>query len=161
MSIERPDPSRDGWYTYESGDGLPAGTEYRFVLDGGDALPDPRSASQPSGIDGPSAVIDHDAELAKAGANVHGWIGALLFFVRRYPLGAIGAVIMALFVATALFADQITTFDNGEAPNSQGNTVSLETEMTANVKDSLTYESMVNSFNYKVSVLRQAIGGKP
>ena len=30
------------------------------------------------------AVIDHDAELAKAGANVHGWIGALLFFVRRY-----------------------------------------------------------------------------
>ena len=39
------------------------------------------------------AVIDHDAELAKAGANVHGWIGALLFFVRRYPLGAIGAVI--------------------------------------------------------------------
>ena len=57
------------------------------------------------------AVIDHDAELAKAGANVHGWIGALLFFVRRYPLGAIGAVIMALFVATALFADQISTFD--------------------------------------------------
>ena len=56
---------------------------------------------------------------------------------------------------------RITTFDNGEAPNSQGNTVSLETEMTANVKDSLTYESMVNSFNYKVSVLRQAIGGKP
>jgi peptide/nickel transport system permease protein len=57
------------------------------------------------------AVIDHDAELAKAGANVHVWIGALLFFVRRYPLGAIGAVIMALFVATALFADQISTFD--------------------------------------------------
>jgi peptide/nickel transport system permease protein len=57
------------------------------------------------------AVIDHDAELAKAGANVHGWIGALQFFVRRYPLGAIGAVIMALFVATALFADQISTFD--------------------------------------------------
>ena len=57
------------------------------------------------------AVIDHDAELAKAGANVHGWVGGLLFFVRRYPLGAIGAVLMVAFVATALFADAITTFD--------------------------------------------------
>jgi hypothetical protein len=33
--------------------------------------------------------------------------------------------------------------------------------MTGNVKDSLTYEAMINGFNYKVSVLRQAIGGKP
>ena len=57
------------------------------------------------------AVIDHDAELARAGANVHGWFGGLLFFVRRYPLGAIGAVIMATFVATAIFADAITAFD--------------------------------------------------
>jgi flagellar basal-body rod protein FlgB len=56
---------------------------------------------------------------------------------------------------------RITTFDKGGAPNSQGNTVSLETEMTENVKDSLTFESMINGFNYKVSVLRQAIGGKP
>jgi peptide/nickel transport system permease protein len=57
------------------------------------------------------AVIDHNAELARAGANVRGSMGALLFFVRRYPLGAIGAVIMATFLATALFADQISTFD--------------------------------------------------
>jgi peptide/nickel transport system permease protein len=57
------------------------------------------------------AVIDHNAELARAGANVRGWMGTLLFFVRRYPLGAIGAVIMATFLATALFADQISTFD--------------------------------------------------
>jgi peptide/nickel transport system permease protein len=57
------------------------------------------------------AVIDHNAELSRAGANVHGWASALLFFMRRYPLGAIGALIMILFVATALFADAITTFD--------------------------------------------------
>ncbi|HZT47307.1 MAG TPA: ABC transporter permease [Hyphomicrobiaceae bacterium] len=57
------------------------------------------------------AVIDHDAELARAGANVHGWLGALLFFVRRYPLGAIGAVIMAAFLAMAMFAPNIATFD--------------------------------------------------
>lgn len=57
------------------------------------------------------AVIDHNAELAKAGANVRGRLGALLFFARRYPLGAIGAVLMIAFVATALFADGITNFD--------------------------------------------------
>jgi peptide/nickel transport system permease protein len=57
------------------------------------------------------AIIDHDAELARAGAHVRGWTGGILFFVRRYPLGAIGAVLMAVFVATALFADQISTFD--------------------------------------------------
>jgi peptide/nickel transport system permease protein len=57
------------------------------------------------------AVIDHEAQLSRAGANVHGWVGAVLFFMRRYPLGAIGALIMILFVATALFADAITTFD--------------------------------------------------
>jgi peptide/nickel transport system permease protein len=57
------------------------------------------------------AVIDHDAELARAGANVSGWFSGLLFFVRRYPLGAIGALIMIAFVLTALFADSITTHD--------------------------------------------------
>ena len=58
-------------------------------------------------------------------------------------------------------AAQISTFDKGGAANQQGNDVSLETEMSDSIKDSLTYESMVNGFNYKVSVLRQAIGGKP
>jgi peptide/nickel transport system permease protein len=57
------------------------------------------------------AVINHDAELARAGANVQGWGGAALFFMRRYPLGAIGALIMILFLATAVFADFITTSD--------------------------------------------------
>jgi peptide/nickel transport system permease protein len=57
------------------------------------------------------AVIDHDAELARAGANVRGWGGGFVFFARRYPLGAVGAVLMVLFVATAVFADAIATFD--------------------------------------------------
>jgi peptide/nickel transport system permease protein len=61
--------------------------------------------------EGQVAVIDHDAELARAGANVRGWTGGIFFFVRRYPLGAIGAVLMAVFLATALFADQISPFD--------------------------------------------------
>ncbi|MGH8432117.1 MAG: ABC transporter permease [Solimonas sp.] len=57
------------------------------------------------------AVIDHEAELSRAGANVHSRAGAVLHFARRYPLGAIGALIMLAFVATAVFADAIATFD--------------------------------------------------
>jgi len=56
---------------------------------------------------------------------------------------------------------QITTYTKPGTPDAQGNTVSLESEMVEGVKDNLTYESMVNGFNYKVGVLRQAIGGKP
>jgi peptide/nickel transport system permease protein len=57
------------------------------------------------------AVIDHDAQLSRAGANVRGPLGSLLFFVRRYPLGAIGGLIMIAFVGVAIFADVIATQD--------------------------------------------------
>ena len=51
------------------------------------------------------------ADLNKAGANVGGRWSALRFLVRRYPLGAIGAAIMAVFVFAALFAELITFHD--------------------------------------------------
>ena len=51
---------------------------------------------------------EYAAELARAGANVEGRWGALRFLARRYPLGAFGAVIIALFLFAALFADFIT-----------------------------------------------------
>jgi maltooligosyltrehalose trehalohydrolase len=38
-----------------------AGTDYSFVIDGGDPLPDPRSQYQPNGVHGPSRLIDRDA----------------------------------------------------------------------------------------------------
>jgi len=47
---------------------------------------------------------DHAAALERAGANVSGWWSSVAFLARRYPLGAIGAVIMAVFVLTALCA---------------------------------------------------------
>ncbi len=37
----------------------PCEGEYSFVVDGGSALPDPRSAWQPHGVEGPSKVVDH------------------------------------------------------------------------------------------------------
>jgi peptide/nickel transport system permease protein len=57
------------------------------------------------------AVINHEAELARAGANVTGWVSRILFFARRYPLGAVGALIVGLFVFTAVFADIIAPTD--------------------------------------------------
>jgi peptide/nickel transport system permease protein len=57
------------------------------------------------------AIIDHDAELARAGANITGLRSQLAFMARRYPLGAIGAVIVLTFVLTAVFANFIAPFD--------------------------------------------------
>ena len=55
--------------------------------------------------------IDFRAELTKAGANVEGRWSTIRFLARRYPLGAFGAVIMALCVFAALFAPYITVYD--------------------------------------------------
>jgi maltooligosyltrehalose trehalohydrolase len=48
-----------GWWTLV--EDVKAGTHYQFILDDGEPLADPRSLSQPEGVFGPSAVIDHSA----------------------------------------------------------------------------------------------------
>jgi maltooligosyltrehalose trehalohydrolase len=50
----------DGWWQLSVPDAGP-GTGYAFSLDGGPPRPDPRSACQPRGIHGPSALVDHAA----------------------------------------------------------------------------------------------------
>lgn len=57
------------------------------------------------------AIINHDAELARAGANVSTFGGQMLFMARRYPLGAVGALIVLLFICTAVFANFIAPMD--------------------------------------------------
>ena len=54
---------------------------------------------------------EYRAELNRAGANVQSRWGQIVHLARRYPLGAIGAVIVLLFVFAALAADFITTQD--------------------------------------------------
>jgi maltooligosyltrehalose trehalohydrolase len=49
-----------GWWA-SSVDNAGPGSDYSFCIDGGPALPDPRSAFQPGGIHGPSRVVDHSA----------------------------------------------------------------------------------------------------
>ncbi|MGC5166389.1 malto-oligosyltrehalose trehalohydrolase [Luteimicrobium sp. DT211] len=51
-----PDPDRAGWWS--APDALEPGTDYAFALDDGPPRPDPRSARQPYGVDGPSRVVD-------------------------------------------------------------------------------------------------------
>jgi len=57
------------------------------------------------------STIDFNAELAAAGANVKSRWGAVRFFIRRYPLGAAGGVIMTIFLFAAAFAPYITVYD--------------------------------------------------
>ena len=47
-----------GWWKKAIAEAGP-GTDYFFVLDGGKAVPDPRSQWQPEGVHGPSRVVDH------------------------------------------------------------------------------------------------------
>ncbi len=53
------------------------------------------------------ATSSYRAELARAGANADTRAKRLLLLARQYPLGAIGAVIMAIFVLAAIFADVV------------------------------------------------------
>jgi peptide/nickel transport system permease protein len=57
------------------------------------------------------STLDFSTELAAAGANVKSRWGAVRFFIRRYPLGAAGAVIMSILLFAAVFAPYITVYD--------------------------------------------------
>jgi peptide/nickel transport system permease protein len=57
------------------------------------------------------AVINYDSELRRAGAHsTHGW-RKLTYLAQRHMLGAIGLVIMVLFVLAALLADFVGRYD--------------------------------------------------
>ncbi|HEX4168311.1 MAG TPA: malto-oligosyltrehalose trehalohydrolase [Bryobacteraceae bacterium] len=49
-----------GWWSAKVANAGP-GSTYRFVLDEGDPLPDPRSQFQPEGVNGPSQLVDHSS----------------------------------------------------------------------------------------------------
>lgn len=54
-------PAGAGWYALDVPEGAGSGIEYRFAVDGGEPLADPRSPWQPHGIAGPSRTVDHSA----------------------------------------------------------------------------------------------------
>src|SRR5215468_6643280 len=55
--------------------------------------------------------IEFDAQLASARPRLRRPVGRVRLFFYRHPLGAIGAIIMALFVFAALFAPVLTFYD--------------------------------------------------
>jgi maltooligosyltrehalose trehalohydrolase len=50
-----------GGYFVGDVDDVKPGVDYKLALDEGEPLPDPRSAFQPEGVNGPSRVVDHAA----------------------------------------------------------------------------------------------------
>ena len=56
-------------------------------------------------------VIDHAAELAKAGAGAETRLSKALFLMRRYPLGAVGLLLFLLLVFCGVFADWLAPMD--------------------------------------------------
>ena len=57
------------------------------------------------------AAINYDTELRRAGAHsTHGW-RKLTFLAQRHMLGAVGLVVMVIFVLAAALADVIGRFD--------------------------------------------------
>jgi peptide/nickel transport system permease protein len=54
------------------------------------------------------AAIDQGAEVT---IRRETWLSSTGYFIKRYPLGAAGAVIVTMFVAMALFPPWITQFD--------------------------------------------------
>ena len=73
------------------------------------------------------AIIDHDAALDRAGANVSSKWGQVWFLARRYPLGSVGAVLVIVFILTAVFADFIAPLD----PTATNSRASLATPGSA------------------------------
>jgi maltooligosyltrehalose trehalohydrolase len=83
-------PAGGGWWQLADADSGP-GTDYAFSLDGGPPRPDPRSAFQPYGVDGPSRVVDHGSSSWQPG----GWTDQAW---RGVPLP--GAVLYECHVGT-------------------------------------------------------------
>src|SRR5581483_114480 len=69
--LEMAPDGRAGWWSVAVPEAGPA-ADYQFSLDGGPALPDPRSEFQPEGVHGPSRLVDHGA----FGWTDHLWRGA-------------------------------------------------------------------------------------
>jgi peptide/nickel transport system permease protein len=55
-------------------------------------------------------IINYDSELRRAGANADTFWRRMRFLARRHVLGAVGLIIMTLFVLAAIFADLICRY---------------------------------------------------
>ena len=87
-----------GWW--HSSTKVSPGQDYRFVLDDGDPLPDPRSAWQPNGVHAASRVVDHGGftwtDQRWRGAPLHGSVIYELHVGTFSPEGTFDGVVERL-----------------------------------------------------------------
>ena len=90
-----------GWWIADV-DEAGHGTDYAFVLDGGEPRPDPRSRWQPNGVHGPSRVYDHD----RFEWTDHDWTG------RPLPGGVIYELHVGTFTREGTFDGALRRLDH-------------------------------------------------
>ncbi len=90
-----------GYWSAEVPDAAP-GDRYAYVLDAGDARPDPASSFQPDGVHAPSGIVDHDA-FAWSDAS---WKGLPLDSLILYELH------VGVFTPEGTFDGVIAKFDH-------------------------------------------------
>lgn len=56
-------------------------------------------------------TIEQQSELSRAQTRAEGWWSNAAYYMRRYPLGAAGGLLVLIFVFMAVFADWITLYD--------------------------------------------------
>ncbi|HEX7104393.1 MAG TPA: malto-oligosyltrehalose trehalohydrolase [Acidothermaceae bacterium] len=111
-----------GWWRADAPTATAA--DYRFSLDGGPALPDPRSAWQPLGVHGPSRLVDH----ASFRWRCDSWSGAELLGAVIYELhvgtftdaGTFDAAISRLDHLTSLGVDFVELLPVAAFPGTRG-----------------------------------------
>ncbi|RPF28626.1 malto-oligosyltrehalose trehalohydrolase [Georgenia muralis] len=115
-------PEDGGWW--RSADALAPGTDYAFAIDGGPALPDPRSAWQPHGVHGPSRTFDVSAHAwADAGWAGRSSLGAVIYELHIgtfTPEGTLDAAIARLDHLVALGVEMVELMPVAAFPGTAG-----------------------------------------
>jgi maltooligosyltrehalose trehalohydrolase len=112
-----------GWWSLAVPSAGP-GTEYAFVLDGGEPLPDPRSPWQPYGVHGPSRVVDHAAFAWGDASWRAGPLASAVIYELHVgtftPAGTFEAAIARLDYLRELGATHVELMPVGEFPGARG-----------------------------------------
>ena len=117
--------SEDGGWWRAQVENAGAGSRYFFMLDGEEQqLPDPRSAFQPEGVNGPSCVVDHGAfAWTDAGFHARAFQSAILYELHIgtfTPEGTCDAAIAKLDYLRDLGVTHVELLPFAEFPGKHG-----------------------------------------
>ena len=114
----------DGGWWFAEVDGAGPGSRYGFSIDGGPVRPDPRSPSQPDGVDGRSEVVDHETfawtDAAWRGVHLPSAVVYELHVGTFTPAGTFDGVIEKLPHLVELGVDVIELLPVNAFPGERG-----------------------------------------